>query len=60
MTDTFDTDPNSLPPLTKAICESWPTTMNGSPIGPIAADKPLRKMLDAFRALEDRVIALEV
>jgi hypothetical protein len=34
--------------------------MSGASVGPIASDKALRAMLDAFRALEDRVIALEV
>jgi hypothetical protein len=59
VSDTFDSDPNTLPPLTKAICEAWPTTMYGGSAGPIASDKALRAMLDAFHDLEDRVIALE-
>jgi hypothetical protein len=56
---TFDQDPATLPPLTRAICESWPTTMMGNSVEPIASDKALRAMLDAFHDLEDRVIALE-
>jgi hypothetical protein len=59
MPDTYSADPSTLPPLTRAICESWPTTINGNPIGPIASDKALRAMLDAFSALETRLIALE-
>jgi hypothetical protein len=33
--------------------------MMGNSVGPIASDKALRAMLDAFHDLEDRVIALE-
>lgn len=62
MPDTWDTgrsDPDSLPPLTKAIVEANPRTGFGGLIGPTASDKALRAMLDAFRSLEDRVTALE-
>lgn len=62
MTDTWDqgrSDPDSLPPLTKAIVEANPHTGFGALIGPTAGDKPLRAMLDAIRSLEDRIIALE-
>jgi hypothetical protein len=33
--------------------------MMGNSVEPIASDKALRAMLDAFHDLEDRVIALE-
>jgi hypothetical protein len=62
MSDTYDdgrADSSTLPPLTRAIFEAYPTTMYGNTIGPTAGDKPLRAILDAIRALEDRVTALE-
>jgi hypothetical protein len=60
MPDTYEQDPNSLPPLTKAIRESWPdATPTSAAVQPGLHGSPERKMLDAIRSLEDRVIALE-
>jgi hypothetical protein len=62
MADTYtdwQTDHSSVPPLTAAIMATFPRTTAGNSIGPVASDASLRAVLDAFRALETRVIALE-
>jgi hypothetical protein len=61
MSDTYDqgnADPNTVPPLTRAIILAQPATVDGNRIGPTGSDKSLRAILDAIRALEARVIAL--
>jgi hypothetical protein len=60
MPDTFDTfksNPGSLPPLTLAICQAFPTTVFGATVGPVASDKVQRAILDWFKAIENRMIA---
>ena len=62
MTNTYDSgiaNPNSLPPLTKAIFQAFPKTTFGNTIGPALSDKSFRAILDAISSLEDRVTALE-
>jgi hypothetical protein len=62
MTDTFDSyqaNPSSVPPLTRAIIAAMPTTMSGNVIGPCANDASQRAMLDALSSLETRVTTLE-
>ncbi len=62
MSDTYDSwqqDPASVPALTAAIIDTFPKTLAGNSIGPVASDRSLRAVLDAFHALEDRIIALE-
>jgi hypothetical protein len=57
MPDTYDTavsDPNSLPPLTRAIFEAYPKTMAGNTIGPTAGDRPLRAMSGERLCRQDR------
>jgi hypothetical protein len=62
MSDTYtdwQADHSSVPPLTAAIMATFPKTMFGNSIGPVASDASLRAVLDALRAIENRVIALE-
>jgi hypothetical protein len=57
--DTYDSDPNSLPPLTKAIRQSWPgPTPTSAGTAAIASNPAMRAYLDAIHALELRLIAL--
>ncbi|SDC25917.1 hypothetical protein SAMN04488581_0402 [Mycolicibacterium neoaurum] len=57
---TYDLDPNTLPPLTKAIRDTWPA---GTPVTAAVDTVPtvqaISAILDAVHALETRVIALE-
>ncbi|MCW2652681.1 MAG: hypothetical protein JWR32_3657 [Mycobacterium sp.] len=56
MADTFDSDPNTLPPLTKAIRQCWPmATATGAQIQP--GEISLRAFLDAVHGIENRLIA---
>lgn len=63
MADTFDTDPNTLPPITKAFRQSWithnPGGSLGAPLDAVATTFSMRAALDAIYALEQRVIALQ-
>jgi hypothetical protein len=62
MSDTYDSylaDHTGVPPLTRAICNAYPTTMFGGIIGPVVSDKSLRALLDALAGLEARVTTLE-
>jgi hypothetical protein len=62
MSDTYDqgnADPSTVPPLTRAIILAQPSTLFGNRVGPATSDKALRAILDAIRALEDRVTTLE-
>jgi hypothetical protein len=62
--DTFDSDIDSLPPVTKQFRECW---LNRGPnpfgcsagIDAVAAPLSMRAVLDAVKALEDRIAALE-
>jgi hypothetical protein len=59
MPDTFDSDPNTLPPVTKALRQVWtdyPDRGGGFATNGTFA---MRGILDAVRALEDRIAALE-
>lgn len=58
MPDTFDSDPNTLPTVTKALRQAWTTAAPGGHIDAVATTFSMRAALDAIRALEDRVIAL--
>lgn len=62
--DTFDSDIESLPPVTKALRECWlnrtPNLFGyGAQIDAVAAPFSMRAMLDAVHALEDRIATLE-
>ncbi|WP_100465912.1 hypothetical protein [Mycobacteroides abscessus] len=61
MADTFDSDPNTLPPITKAFRQSWITHNPGAgaPLDAVATTFSMRAALDAIYALEQRIIALE-
>jgi hypothetical protein len=61
MADTFDANPTTLPPLTRAISESYgkPSNFGGRPLDPVAVPASFRATLDAIHQLETRVIALE-
>jgi hypothetical protein len=64
MPDTFDSDPNSLPTVTKALREAWinvpPNPFGGAVnIDAVAAPFSMRAVLDAVHALELRVVTLE-
>lgn len=63
MSDTFDTDPQELPPITKALRECWSDKISpfGQPVTPepIPSTAALRGILDAVHTLELRVLALE-
>lgn len=62
MSDTFDSDPNSLPATTKTLREAWTTNSPGSlgaPLDAVAAPFAMRAVLDAIHALELRIAALE-
>lgn len=64
MPDTFDSDPNSLPTVTKALRQCWlnvPPNPYGNPanIDAVPATFSMRAVLDAVHALELRVIDLE-
>lgn len=53
--EAFDASPNQLPPLTKAIRETWsPHTAH-----PVASAAAVAAMFAAIYALETRLIALE-
>lgn len=53
--DVFDTDPTGLPPLTRAIRETWsPHTAH-----PVASAAAVAALFVAVYHLEQRVIALE-
>ncbi|WP_078323417.1 hypothetical protein [Mycobacteroides salmoniphilum] len=53
--DTFDLDPNTLPPVTNAFRQSW-TTHNpgtiGTPLGAVATTFWMRATRDAIYTLE--------
>lgn len=59
-TDPFDADPDSLPPLTKAIRTTWtmPTGFRAGQDAP-ATRETMRAILSAVYALETRVTTLE-
>jgi hypothetical protein len=58
--DTFDSDPNTLPPLTKAIRDTWrPATAFSAGLDAPPTRATMRAILDAVYALETRVTALE-
>ncbi|WCS20128.1 hypothetical protein MML61_10125 [Mycobacterium marinum] len=65
MPDSFDSDPESLPPVTKALRQCWLNRPN-NPFGnapdldAVPATWSMRAVLDAVHALELRVAALEV
>lgn len=59
MAETFDTDPDTLPPITKAFRQSWITHNPGAPLDTVATTFSMRAALDAIHALEQRIIALE-
>jgi len=59
MADTFDSDPNSLPPVTKALRECWINQAPGGQIDAVAAPFSMRATLDAVHALETRIATLE-
>ena len=54
----FDTDPASLPPLTRALRNAWGAG-GGSAPHPIPTAEAMAAMLVAVHDLEQRVIALE-
>ena len=60
MADTFDLDPDTLPPLTKAIRNTWaqPTAFSAGLDAPPTRET-MRALLDAIYGLETRVAALE-
>ncbi|ORB84674.1 hypothetical protein B1987_13695 [Mycobacterium kansasii] len=62
MPDTFDSDPESLPPVTAALRQCWiannPGTI-GAQLDAVPAPFSMRAVLDAVHALELRVAALE-
>ena len=64
MTDTFDSDPNTLPPITKALRECWldrPRNPFGNApnIDAVPATWSMRAVLDAVHALETRITTIE-
>jgi hypothetical protein len=64
MPDTFDSDVDSLPPVTKALRECWlnqpPNPFGGvANIDAVAAPFSMRATLDAVHALELRIATLE-
>jgi hypothetical protein len=62
VSDTFDSDPNSLPTVTKALREAWITKSPGgigAPLDAVAAPFSMRAVLDAIHALENRIVTLE-
>lgn len=63
MARTYDEESTSLPPLTRAIVDTYgrrtPGSNWGAPLDPVFTVEAFSAMLDAVRALEDRVIALE-
>ncbi|QOF30197.1 hypothetical protein [Mycobacteroides abscessus] len=58
MADTFDADPETLPPVTKAFRLAWVKANPGN-WGPITPSYELRAALDAVHSLEQRIAALE-
>jgi hypothetical protein len=55
LSDTFDTyqaNPSSVAPLTRAVIAAMPTTNYGATVGPVLSDKAIRALLDALAALE--------
>lgn len=60
MADTFDLDPETLPPLTKALRLTWrlPTAFSAGLDAPPTRET-MRAILDAVYALETRVATLE-
>jgi hypothetical protein len=63
MADTFDSDPNSLPPVTKALRQCWLGRSSHafgipSEIDAVATTFSMRAVLDAVHALELRIAAL--
>lgn len=54
----FDTDPTTLPPLTRALREAWGTGPNSAP-NPIATAPAMAAILAAVHDLETRVTTLE-
>jgi hypothetical protein len=64
MPDTFDTDINSLPIVTKTLRQAWLAHGSapygyGGQIDAVAAPFSMRAVLDAIHALELRIAALE-
>lgn len=61
--DTYDADPDILPPVTKSLRQCWPDKF--SPLGnkayvePVPDSLAMRGILDAVHALELRVAELE-
>ncbi|WP_322857764.1 hypothetical protein [Mycobacterium shigaense] len=64
MSDTFDSDPSLLPPVTKALREVWlnqPDNPFGNPpnFDAIPTTWSMRAVLDAVHTLETRIATLE-
>ncbi|WP_205874440.1 hypothetical protein [Mycobacterium camsae] len=63
MPDAFDTPLDQLPPITRALRESWPAKT--TPLGNTAATEPvptshsMRALLTAVHQLEIRLAAIE-
>ena len=55
---TYDTDPASLPPLTRALRNAWGTA-GGSAPHPIPTSEAMAAILAAIHNLETRITALE-
>ena len=58
MPDTFDSDPNTLPTVTKALRQAWATAAPGGHIDAVATTFSMRAVLDAVHALEECITAL--
>lgn len=56
MLDTFDADPNTLPPLNRTVVAA---SRFATTTGPVASERALRALLDGVHNLEQRVITLE-
>jgi hypothetical protein len=59
VSDTFDSDPDSLPPVTKQLRQCWIDHAPGGRIDAIASTFSMRAVLDAVHSLELAVIALQ-
>lgn len=59
MPNTFDLDPDTLPPVTKAIRQTWIQPGPNQPSAPYPSPQALSAILDAVHNLELRVIDLE-
>lgn len=60
MSDTFDLDPETLPPLTKALRLTWALPIaSGAGVDAPATRASMHAILDAVYSLETRVTTLE-